>query len=652
MKYLRRVLLCLTTALLFFSAANSTRTQETTSDLHVQLSLADGKTVYRAGEPVRLVLSFTADRPGYQLNITTSQVPTSIDEIVLLPAVGATRWLEQYYGASRYLDYTTVTALSPKPIPVQLTLNDWVRFDEPGSYSVRIKTSRVSRPKQWDQSAPPIPLTTNWVSFEVKPMSEAEEAKEVSRLSALIDAAKNRQEEDKFTEELSYLTGDPSTREKVKRFLNTEGRFGNYYGNISHGLSMARNRPLIMKLLEQALRDPAAGVTHNLLGTLTTMRLVEEDGAAYPVPSGCVIWPEEPRRVTEIKQAYVRELAASLASRTGKSLRTTAMTILINLPKEKEQAAQALGVARPVLLREFENLHPFDQDLLLTAHWDQLRDPALAPALERMLSKPRGPRDVVSPAAALKRLLDLKPEAARPFFIREIVEPSPHAEFEVLRSLPDAELPEADAALLEQIRALAPLSQRGDFVDLRQKVLLAARYATAAIYGELLEIYKTWGAKWQADVRGSLLGYFLRYNEAEAIPLIEQALAESGSGQDHSLLHDMTSVNFSEGLDALLRRRLAGDDPQAAGTAAYIMSLHGAAADEKLIGARLERWWREWSPRAAELESGANLEQKMIEVNLVNALLDGKSWKLSEAEVEKIKQSCLTQGCRQRFPVR
>jgi hypothetical protein len=50
-----------------------------------------------------------------------------------------------------------------------------------------------------------------------------------------------------------------------------------------------------------------------------------------------------------------------------------------------------------------------------------------------------------------------------------------------------------------------------------------------------MALYREWGAKWSPDTKGSLLGYFAKHNEAEALPLIEEALAGTGNGQDLTL---------------------------------------------------------------------------------------------------------------------
>ncbi len=458
-------------------------------------------------------------------------------------------------------------------------------------------------------------------------MSSVEEEQEVRRLSARLEATRDLKDECKISEDLSYLSGEVSTREKVRRFFTSQGRSGNYFQNIYFGLFIARDRALVVRLLEGALRDPNTPATHELLQTLTMLRGLQE--GVVPTNAGRFVEVEagnpEQRRYSEIREEYVTELLASLPKRAGKSQTTTAITVLGNLPKEPGHAAQMLSGVRKILLQEFDSLHPFDQERLLSAHWDQLRDPSIQPALERMLTKERQPQEYLIRASALNRLIEMDPERARPFVVAELRDPASGVDFDVLTALKDETLPEADAALLEQIRRFG---QKKDLVLLRHKALLVARYASPAIYDGLMEVYETWGAKWPQDARASLLGYFARYNETQAIPLIEEALAELGPGQDSSFLTDLTRSNYPQAVGDLLRKRLEGEDPQAVGTAAYVMSQHGPAEDRRLIEARLDRWVKEWGKRVAELDAAGtdpNIIQSMVEVNLIESLALGKA---------------------------
>ena len=86
------------------------------------------------------------------------------------------------------------------------------------------------------------------------------------------------------------------------------------------------------------------------------------------------------------------------------------------------------------------------------------------------------------------------------------------------------------------------------------------------------------------------------------------------------------------------------------------MSRHGPPEGRRLIEARLERWRKEWGARGAELDAAGEDpqagSQRMAQVNMIEALLLGKSWKLSEQEAERLKRGCATRQCREHFQIR
>jgi hypothetical protein len=635
-------------ALLLLIAPAPAAFAQDAAPVRVSLSLAGEKKVFRAGEPVRVVMSFTSERDGYQLNTTTTQPPSAVDTVSLSPDAGVYAWAEHYTGGSmNHPDYASIQNLSAKPTTVGLTLNDWYRFDRPGRYSVKVSTSRVTEPGKWLGDGPRLRLTTNEVSFEVIEMSEAEEAAEVKRISALLDATKDWREEAKLAEELSYLSGGPSTREKVRRYL-AGGRSGNYSQAINLGLVVARDRALVVRLLEAAVRDPSIPATHGLLHVAADLRLMLE-GVPRP-PMWYVFVPETNPRAAEVLREYVAELIASLPKRKGRSRTSAAMAALTSLPRDGAGAVSLPPSLRDVFVGEFDSFPTIDQEHLLSYFWEQLRDPSLLPALERVLANNRGPGGYQMRAAALRRIKELNPEKARPYILAEIRDPSSFVEYELLASLPDETLPETDDALLEQIKSAAPRGRNVDSVSLRHKTLLAARYGSPAIYDGLLETYRASGDKWQPDARGALLGYLARYNPEQALPLVEQALAQIGQGQDSTLLLEVTRSSYPAEVRELLRRRLEGDDPGAVGSAAYVMSQHGVGGDESVIESRLERWRKEWAGHAAELDAAEGVMQRMAEVNLVVSLLQSKVWKLPKEKAVTITRACVTQDCRRYEP--
>lgn len=621
------------------------------ADVQVKLSLAENKTVYRIGEPVRLVMEFTAGGEGYEVEFLPDRKERGFDTLVISPETGFTRWLDELHdNRVPVRDFFSYHNLSNSPERVDFIVNDRLRFDSAGQYTVSVITRRVTR-----RSSPNGPgdkvvvLSTNPVTFEVQPMSETDEAKEVKRLSDLLDRKRDPQTNEEVTKQLSYLTGEASTREKVRRFLAAEQRSGNYSGHVWYGLFIARNRGLVLKLVEAGLRDPNIPATTQILYTVTRLKTLVTHGVRTKpaVDVSVVSHPEGDPRTVEIRDSYVVELAAGLAKRTGNSQTTTAMTILSSLPKDAQVASAGLREVRRILVQQFDTLSPYNQEWLLRQYWDQLRDPALTPSFKKMLAA-SNPRYQVR-QAALQRLLEVAPDEAPPYVIAEIRNPTSFVDPKILGALKGESLPEVDASLLEQIRTSTASDQPRARVYLKHKAALLVRFATESIYRELMDLYRSLGDKLPSEGRAGLLAYFAKHNEQEAIPLIEQAVSELKPGGYPAVLRDITELYYSKSIGAVLKKLLDTDDIAFASNAAYLIGRHGYAGDERVLEARLTRWQEEWRDRLVEADAQ---HQGRIERELIHALINGKSWKLSTERVRQLQTGCMTQLCKQSNPVR
>jgi hypothetical protein len=216
----------------------------------------------------------------------------------------------------------------------------------------------------------------------------------------------------------------------------------------------------------------------------------------------------------------------------------------------------------------------------------------------------------------------------------------------LLKSLPESSLADVDASLVEQLRTLTDSEATANMVYLRQKTFLIARYATRNVYTDLMQIFQNKQRLLELDARAALLAYFVKYNEADVLPLIEQTLEKLKPGQDFNFLPVLTNLYYSDAIEALLNKRVESDEPQVASTAAYLLSLYGSAEERKLIERRLTRWRNDWSDRA--IEADGNL-QGILERELIMALTRAKSWKLPPEEIEQLQRSCVTKLCRQNF---
>lgn len=114
------------------------------------------------------------------------------------------------------------------------------------------------------------------------------------------------------------------------------------------------------------MRDPNTPVTWSLLSSIAKLRMLSDyngTNVVAPITTGTLSMTVDPRLV-QIQHTYIAELAAGLGKRVGKSQTTTAMTILIHLPKDTQSADPVLTEVRRLLIQQFDSLHPFDSDLM------------------------------------------------------------------------------------------------------------------------------------------------------------------------------------------------------------------------------------------------------------------------------------------------
>lgn len=627
---------------------------DTSKDIKFQISFAAEKKIYRLGEPVKLILSYSAFHPGYAAERYYSP---RFDDVIISPTDGVYDWLYRLSRLYSYDDVSMREKLSESPVKIEITVNDLVRFDKPGKYKIKVLSRRVWAAQKDDfLRRDPITLMSNEIELEMKEMTEAEEQAEVKRITALMDSAQNLNQHQIYKRELDYLTGDVSTVEKVGRFLNPPKFGGVTWLDTGKGLDIARNKKLAIKLLEAALRDTNREINFDLIRKLVTLRILAED-EKHPsrATDSQELWKEHEPLSKQFTDAYYAELLESLPKRDGRSRIFAAYNIFTALPKD-DVSSLAYITTKAFLLEKFDELEYSAQSELVERFWEKIKTPALIPSFEKILAGKEPLPNWNNRANAFKRLIELDEKRARPFVINEIRDPDSLMNPEVLTTLSDKFLPETDDALLAQIAKLAATDDRRMQLNLQFKLTLAARYATAKIYPELADIYRKYSSNWRIEQTAPLLSYLARHNDEETIPLIEEQLSKSGEASGFNFFHYITKTSFSEGLEKLLQQRLESDEPQTASTAAYYLSKHGDEENKSLIEKRYNRWLAKWSKRQSELEnpdaSQTVKSEAMFQINFLEALIRAEKWQLSETESSRLKLSCLSEDCRRHFTIR
>ena len=156
-------------ALVLFLVTSGYAQTSMLQEVHVKLTLAEQKTAYKIGEPIKLIMEFTSDREGYIVDVLSGRNAQGTDTVVILPETGVTHWLDHITGERYPRDFIATKNLSSVPQRVELILNDTLSFDNPGRYTVNVITRRVT--KNSGLYSRPLILRTNSITFEVEPTS-------------------------------------------------------------------------------------------------------------------------------------------------------------------------------------------------------------------------------------------------------------------------------------------------------------------------------------------------------------------------------------------------------------------------------------------------------------------------------------------------
>jgi hypothetical protein len=622
-------------------AAGPCTAQEPPASTHidgaeVRLETPDGRTQFTLAEPLPLELVFSAHASGFEVN--TTNYGDMSEDVNVSPGDG---WFRSH-AASRH-DYLTSTPLEDEPIRIPVLLNQGIVFLKPGRYEVSITTSRLMGP----QSAGRIRLTTNTVTLDLMPMDEQQEAALVRSLSGQIATASGSPQQ-QAAQQLAYLPGDEAVRAKVRWFLDSfSGANESLEKQMLEGFASSRNLKLQLDLLEAAWLDPQRTPQSSLLDAMQQTRafLRHQTLNGWSMVS-VPIAEDAPNTAEQERRADISKIVATLPQRTGENRRDTAYYLMeFNGLSDAEKE-----LVRPAVLSEFAQMEPLAQSMLLETRWKDLRDPSLVPALEAMLD---GPVDGFSHRDALQRLIELAPETAKPYALREICDPQSEVLVEQLADLPDATLPEADQCLLTELSS----STSRHNPQWHWKAMIAARFASESLLPAMRKMYfgrEDWNP--QAD-EGAFLAYLLRYAPQEAVASLD-TLGVNAQGTFFYIdkVFEARKAVFPAPLEDWLHEKLTKGGADEAGVAAYELSRFGKAEDKALVEARLEQLRQQWreggSGSAAGSAVRSEAEAHKLEVDLMSTLASGdsKAWTMTREEAVRLGEDCLTSECKRYAP--
>lgn len=356
--------------------------QTAASSSVAELAFKDGKTRFRSGEPIVLEITY---RPGIEGCFLVSDTqPSPMDVVEMTPTEGAFRWVQGNGTGSDGSGWEQLKANTPAVM--RLTLNDLYRFDEQGTYTVKVRTSHLRCGEFGKAKAEE--LTTNAVSFDVEPFAAVDEKALADSLEQRIRASKNQRQADALAKELEYLPGDDATRAKLSLTLH-EKTFYPFGVNLRDSLWIARNREMVIKALEEAIADPSQVDGARFIPTLLELKRNKVKPEVHCCSGVVTTHPG----IDTLAAGYMHEVAVSLPKRTGESRIQAALAVFeADAPgAESDPALKAdYQQAREIVVTHFGEINEYSVESVLRVYGKYLEDPRIVPDLQRLIDDSKG----------------------------------------------------------------------------------------------------------------------------------------------------------------------------------------------------------------------------------------------------------------------
>jgi hypothetical protein len=266
---------------------------------------------FRQGESIWLDLDFTASAPNaYRISINYNDRDVALEEFIVTPQEGASDPLAPYdrlvrvQGGSFRFDQQP---LSETPVTIRLNLNQWIRFDQPGTYHVSVISPRLASR-----------LKSNEIALKIIPAELQWQREQLARIHGVLDAIPaprfgESEARQSAIRELCDLGTEDAAREIARR-LDSDDRSIRLYES---GLIRSPYRDAGVREMERLLVDADSPVAEFLLAALAN---VSVDANSDPA--------EMVRRAAANRAALRQKLIDVLPVKRGPALAPSANTLL------------------------------------------------------------------------------------------------------------------------------------------------------------------------------------------------------------------------------------------------------------------------------------------------------------------------------------
>jgi hypothetical protein len=614
-------------------AVSSLSAQEHRPALDVQT--ATGQTTFHIGERIPLKLTFTSPNDTqYAIAPWNNGRGSEFDfeTFDVSPPTGWSDPLATYFAQDfprTGHGWLWPPLLKSKPVELSLDLNQWVRFDQPGVYRVKVLSHRVccggsNIRSNWSA------LQSNVIELHIVPATPEWQDVTLKAILAKLDRANPSFEGG--AADLRYLATPGAIEEMTSRlregyaFIATECSMG------LMGLPVAM-RDVAIASMNHRIEEPDFPISPVFFRTMSLLH----------VSSGSTA--ESIRQQRQSFDAVLwQNVFSSIPRKEPLARAETVQTLLafgrnFNTPEIESQMASLLSAS----FLDLDNRSQIDD---LRQRWDLLRSPGFLPTLETLAKLPPRNDGSLGPysredlkSAAFKRWYELDPAGARSEILAQIGSAAPSLSAQALAFLTPEPLPQFESLWAEAFVRTTDQQQ--------EEVLgsLLVKFGTGAAKSQMIVKLNEPPRPYSCMSHALALAYLARFSPDDARPLLKREIATGDTECKSSLMRFVSGHATAPVLNEVAVEALNDADPLIVLDALEYLKSYGTKADEKPIWNSYVKWTRAWSGKADLLDHPAPGLHACGEVctgeALAYALLTNQGWLADQGLISRVLRRCV-----------
>jgi len=633
--------------------------QENQASLSFQTK--DGQSTFHIGERVPLELTFSSP------NDTDYRIEPLIrgrgDEFdcnrfeVVSPAKGWSDPLEMYFKQDLMRTghgWSWPPLIQSKPVTGSVDLNEWIRFDEPGDYTIKVTSFCVSKikapalhPLSGTIELHIVPATPEWqnekfkwiqqnLDWYDKPTADQDEGEssqsQWQRRGELFESARA---------DLKYLATPATIDEMTRRLRSEKYNFADQSSIGLEGLPPAMRETAIASM-KKRIEEPDFPINQWFFSTLSFLHVTpgsEKDSIRKQHEAiNPIIWSAIFSAVTKKEPAAKAETVQTLLAH-GRNIST---------PEVRQQMAALLKLS-------FLDLDTRSQTDDLLNEWDRLRSPEFLPILRRLARVPVQGDSYEDftyswqqlKGMALKRWYELDPEGAHREIVAQIGSASPSLAAQSIAFLPDEQFPQ-----FEPVWAQALLNTKSQLQE-RAIGSLLVRFGTGAATSQMIAKLDE-KSGYPCDAHIVALAYMARFSPDLARKRFKHERATNEGKCDADLLRLISELTTAPVLNDLAVDDLSSSKPPEMIDGVRYLTAYGRKEDEAALWSRYVAWTEAYKNKANLLDKAgrsnwdSDFASSEIGEELGNAMLKNPGWFADPDLIARVLERCVGESmCRE-----